>query len=614
VSTVVAPTAAAPPVHKGVLVRARALFSIATVGVGAGVGGAILVATSDHLARPLGYSLQIGNIVVGTVAVALYWLVRRPGNRIGPLLLALALAYVGVSLQGAANPLVHSAGVLFDGVVFTLAYYIVFAFPQGRLTRPIEKLLVAAVVLFLLVSFIPWFLFSPVVFGGAPLAACNAACPQNALMIADRPTLAAGTGTLEEYLAVALSVMIGAALVYRLVTATRPRRRALLPVYVPALVLTIVFGTFRAANIGLIELDLASVDVLGWFLTVARGTLSYGFLLAIVQTAFFAGVALKRMAAHLGGDTDAAHLRAMVADALDDPELELAFRIEGTDRFVDSSGNPADPTAVLPGRSVTAVERRDEPVAFIVHDDGLDQDPELVRAAGHAMLLALENGRLEANLESTIEELRDSRARTVAAGDAERRKLERDLHDGAQQHLVALRVQLALASELAGTNPELAQARMLELGRELEDVVDDLRHLARGIYPSLLLDYGLVDALAAVARRATPPAKVGADGIGRYPHEIEAAVYFCCLEALQNVAKHAGAGAHAEIRIRERDGHLTFEISDDGDGHDPERPQGTGTGLTNMRDRVGALGGTLTVQSTPGEGTTVSGSVRLARP
>jgi signal transduction histidine kinase len=304
----------------------------------------------------------------------------------------------------------------------------------------------------------------------------------------------------------------------------------------------------------------------------------------------------------------------MVADALDDPSLELAFRIGGSGRFVDSRGKPTDPTAVRPGRSATAVERKGQTVAFIIHDDGLDQDPELVRVAGLTMQLALENGRLGTHLASTIEELRASRARTVSAGDAERRRIERDLHDGAQQHLVALRVQVGLASELAETDPELARARMSEFGEELEEILDELRRLAHGIYPSLLVDYGLVDALAAVAGRASPPATVEADGVGRYPHDIEAAVYFCCLEGLQNVGKHAGLDARAAMRVREDEGHLSFEVSDDGAGYDAERVRGEGNGLTNMSDRIGALGGTLTVQSTPGAGTTVRGSVPLTRP
>lgn len=575
----------------------------------AGVGGWLLVATSEHLGRPVEYGLLVANVILSTFAAAIYWLVRRPGNRVGLLLLALAVAYTGISLQGAGNPLLHSIGVLFDAIVFFLAYFVVFAFPEGRLNRPLDRLLIAAVSVFLLVSFLPWFLFSPVVFGGAPLAVCNAACPENALMIANRPAWADGFGTLEDYLAVALAAAIAGALVYRLAAASRPRRRTLVPVYIPALVLTVVFGTFRAASVGLVDLDAASRDVLGWFLTGARGTLSYGFLLAIVQTAFFAGVALKRMVGELGSDPNAVHLRALVAGALDDPSLELAFRVGGTDRFVDSGGDPIDPGRVAPGRSAAPVGRQGDTVAYILYDDALDQDPELVEAAARTMLLALEHGQLAAELETTIGDLRASRARTIAAGDAERRRIERDLHDGAQQHLIALRVRLGLASELAEESPELARARLAQVGDELEEVLEELRRLAHGIYPSLLVDHGLADALAAVARRSSPPAAFEASGIGRYPQEIEAGVYFCCLEALQNVGKHAGPAARARIRLWQSSGRLGFEVRDDGVGYDVDSVRDRGGGLANMGDRLGALGGALTVDSTPGHGTKVRGSV-----
>lgn len=605
-------TAARLPLVEGNLgARRRTLVAVAALGLLAGVGGFLLLATSDHLVDPVGYGLLYANAAMSTVGVAIYWLVRRPGNRVALLLLVLAAAYVGIALQGAGNTWLHSVGVLFDAAVFFLTYYVVFAFPNGRLVQPLEKILLGGAAFFILSSFLPWFLFSPVVSGGAPLAACNAACPENALMIADRPGLADGAGTLEAYVAVALSAAIAVALVYRLATATRPRRRTLLPVYVPALVLTVVFGTFWLGFIDLVAIEPQTRDVLGWFLTGGRSALSYGFLLAILQTTLFAGVALKRMVDELGRDPNAAHLRALMADALDDPTLELAFRA-GPDRFVDSGGEPIDPARVAPGRSAAAVGRGGETDAVIVYDDALNQDPELVRAAGRALLLALENGRLETELSTTIDELRASRARTIAAGDAERRRIERDLHDGAQQHLIALRVRLGLLSELAEETPELAGERLAGLGDELEEVLDELRRLAHGIYPSLLVDHGLEDALAAVARRSSPPTTFEADGIGRYPHEIEAGVYFCCLEALQNVGKHAGAGARARIRLWQTSGRLSFEVGDDGVGYDVGSARRDGTGLTNMSDRLGALGGTLAVDSAPGAGTTVRGSVPLA--
>ena len=200
-----------------------------------------------------------------------------------------------------------------------------------------------------------------------------------------------------------------------------------------------------------------------------------------------------------------------------------------------------------------------------MHDAALDTDPELVAAAGQAMLLAIENGRLTAELQSTNAELRATRARIVATGDAERRKIERDLHDGAQQHLVALSIRVGLARELA--DPEAAQ-RLDDVGKELDEILEELRDLAHGLYPPLLREFGLREALASAVRRSASPAKLEAAAIGRYSEDVEAAVYFCCVEGLQNVDKHAGSGATAVIRLWERDGRLSFEVVDDGVGYD----------------------------------------------
>ena len=192
------------------------------------------------------------------------------------------------------------------------------------------------------------------------------------------------------------------------------------------------------------------------------------------------------------------------------------------------------------------------------------------------------------------------------AGDrAGRARLAPDLIDRVLAFYAANRAEVD--AYLARCTEEMERNR--RAGKTLD--MDELRRLAHGIYPSLLRDYGIVEALTVVARRATPPATLVAAGIGRYPHEVEAAVYFCCLEALQNVTKHAGAGARAEVRIGETHDGLTFRITDDGRGYEPTRAENPGSGLTNMTDRIGAFGGTLTVRSVPGEGTTVSGSVPL---
>ena len=316
---------------------------------------------------------------------------------------------------------------------------------------------------------------------------------------------------------------------------------------------------------------------------------------------------MKRIVSRLVESPGAAELRTTLADALDDPSLELGFRLEQSGGFVDSSGEPLASTPAAGQRS-SPVTRNGETVAVIVHDAALDTDPELVAAAGQALLLAIENGRLTAELQSTIAELAASRARAVAAGDLERRKVERDLHDGAQQQLAGLSIELALARELVKEDPEVV-ARLDVLGHGLENALSELRDLAHGIYPPVLRDFGLQAALAAAARRCIPPAALVADGIGRYTEEVEAAVYFCCLEALQNVNKHAGSDATAVIRLWERDRRLSFEIADDGVGYDVETAPHAGQGLANMSDRIAALGGTLVVASTPGRGTTVRANI-----
>jgi signal transduction histidine kinase len=200
----------------------------------------------------------------------------------------------------------------------------------------------------------------------------------------------------------------------------------------------------------------------------------------------------------------------------------------------------------------------------------------------------------------------------VAAADAERRRIERNLHDGAQQHLVALAVKVRLARQLAERDPPKSSALMEELGGDLEDALQELRDLAHGIYPPLLADKGLPDALRAAARRASVPVEVHADGVGRYRPELEAAVYFCCLEALQNAGKYAGEGARAMVRLWEEAGGVWFEVADDGAGFDTRRVSAS-AGFTNMNDRLGAIGGSLRIESAPGRGTKVAGAIPLTQ-
>jgi signal transduction histidine kinase len=219
--------------------------------------------------------------------------------------------------------------------------------------------------------------------------------------------------------------------------------------------------------------------------------------------------------------------------------------------------------------------------------------------------LVLKNVGLTSELLARLEDLRASRQRLVAAQDEERRRLERNLHDGAQQNLVALKVKLGLAEMFAEKDPARAKATLAELKADTDEALETLRDLARGIYPPLLADKGLVVALESQARKATVPVEVQSDGIGRYPQETEAAIYFCVLEALQNVQKYGQATA-AIVRISARDGELRFEVEDDGKGFDPATTR-RGSGLTNMADRLDALGGSIDLDSKPGSGTRLRG-------
>jgi signal transduction histidine kinase len=237
---------------------------------------------------------------------------------------------------------------------------------------------------------------------------------------------------------------------------------------------------------------------------------------------------------------------------------------------------------------------------------------ELSRQVG----LALHNVRLDSALQSTLDEvrrqaaeLRASRSRIVAAADAERRRVERDLHDGAQQHLVALAVNVRLVRDLVTEEPEAAAAALDEIAADVKTTVQELRDLAHGIYPPLLMDNGLPEALRAVGSRCPLDVDTSVDGIGRFSADIEAAVYFCCLEALQNAAKHAPE-SHVQLRVWEEEGGLLFTVSDDGPGFDPKVAQ-AGHGFMNMSDRLGAIGGSVRWESAPRVGSTVRGSIPL---
>ena len=324
------------------------------------------------------------------------------------------------------------------------------------------------------------------------------------------------------------------------------------------------------------------------------------------------GVALDRMVSLLGRAAGAARVEAWVrvGAELRPGAVWPEGSVSSAAVELNGAGLPAlDPAArVVPVRhgddllgAISLSKPREEPLTSA--EDGL------LRHLASQASLVMRNAQLTAELRATIEELLASRRRLVGAQDAERRRIERNLHDGAQQQLIALAIQLGLLAELAGDPDQIRQA-IPDLKAQLAAALEDLRALARGIYPPLLAEQGLVTALRAQAARSPVPAVLEAGRVGRYPQDAESTVYFCALEALQNVAKHARASA-ATIRLTQAGETLEFSVSDDGAGFPPAAAR-HGSGLQGMSDRLAAHGGTLAVTSRPGQGTTITGRLPIS--
>jgi signal transduction histidine kinase len=304
----------------------------------------------------------------------------------------------------------------------------------------------------------------------------------------------------------------------------------------------------------------------------------------------------------------AVDLRAALARTLGDPSLELAYWVPASGRYVDAGGHPVEFPRPESGRTATVVEREGEPVAALIHDPALAENDELVQSVCAAAALTLENARLQAELRAGLAELQASRARLVEATDTERRRIERDLHDGTQQRLVSIAMALGLAESKLGTDRPAVQPVLREAREALAVALAELRELTQGIRPAILVERGLAPALDDLARRAALPVRLEVAISGRLPEQVESAAYFVASEALANAAKHSHA---SEVRLTaaQEPGALVLEIADDGIGG---AAAGGGTGLRGLADRVEALGGRLTVSSPPGRGTAVRAEIPCA--
>jgi len=554
--------------------------------------------TSDYLARPLAAGLYWSYMTAAPLMIGLYWWTRRPASRFGPLLVALAFLTWIVSWQGASSRLAFDVGVLAEAPFWLLTLYLFLAFPMGRVEPRVARWMMAALGIGALATFVPWALLSPVIAGGGPLTSCAPNCPENVLQVGSFSSFAQTAGDAETYISLTLVAAVFVVYLARLLGASRPQRRALMAVAVTSLLFLPAYFAFNFSA-WILKLERPTLDVLAWGIVGTRVLLPLGFLVALLQAERFAAGALRALLTRLAGRPTPAHWREAIADALDDRALQLGFWDPATQGFREPSGDVLSAAATGAHRAWVPVDRDGQPVAAMVIDETLTEDPELVAVAVSATLLAVENGALEG-------ELRASRARILEAGHAERRRIERDLHDSAQQRLVALRIHLALMGERLEGAEE--REMVASLGLEVDEAIEQLRDLARGLYPQLVGQLGLPAALGAVARRSAMPVRIRDEGLGRHPEALETTVYFCCVECLQNAAKHAGADASVLIRLGASDGRVRFSVEDDGVGFDPATVP-RGAGLTNLSDRVAAVGGTLEVRARPGHGTRITGEL-----
>jgi signal transduction histidine kinase len=331
-------------------------------------------------------------------------------------------------------------------------------------------------------------------------------------------------------------------------------------------------------------------------------------VLAVLLQRRLARGAVAGLVVELGEGASSMGLREALARALRDPSLELAYWVPASGRYVDAEGARLQLPRAGGERAATVVQRDGEPVAALIHDPALAENNELVQSVCAAAALTLENARLQAELRARLAELQASRARLVEATDTERRRIERDLHDGTQQRLVSIAMTLGLAeSKLAADRPAV-QPVLREAREALTLALFELRELTQGIRPAILVERGLAPALDDLARRAALPVGLDVSVSGRLPEQVEGAAYFVASEALANAAKHSHA-SEVHLTAAEEEGLLVLEVSDEGIG---AAAAGGGSGLRGLADRVEALGGRLTLASPPGRGTTVRAEIPCA--
>lgn len=568
--------------------------------------------------RGLGIPVEFAVVSWLYVATGLVAWHVRPDSRTGKLMLA-AGAVLQLGVQEMASPtlgvypLLWTIGSALEPAWLPVLAYLVLAFPTGRLSQTRDRVYVVAAACFVLLFSVVGSLFYDPIDDGClqcpeGLNLIEVEEPGPALSLVGDALRAVPILPLRIAVAMWFVVLIG----MRWRQATGPARRVLNPVVVPMLALLVAVIIQQAAfyfpSLGsLYTAEPEFAEFIRWVATAAATLLPISFLLGLARVRARRAL-VGELVRELGDLPPPERFQDALARALEDPHLQVGRWDAARRVYVDASG--ADLALPEPGapRVAAFLERDSTPLAVVVHDQALlDEDRNLLDSVSAAARLAVDNERLQAELRAQLEEVQASRARMVSAGDEERRRLERDLHDGAQQRLASLALEARLLeSQLAGDSAAKDSAARIAEG--LVVALRELRELATGIHPTVLTDQGLGPALQSLVERSAIPVRLLRPPSGRYGAPVEAAAYFVASEALANATKHAGA-SEIRIAVTTENGHLRVHVTDDGvGGADPAG----GTGLLGLADRVAAVGGRLDVLSGAGSGTTITAELPCA--
>ncbi|MDH4103534.1 MAG: histidine kinase [Thermoleophilia bacterium] len=564
----------------------------------------------------LAYRVQIDNLPnttslrsVGSVAAAWSFLLaglvawaRRAPNRLGPLMIATSFALLARQFRYSHDGLVFTVFFLVGELGWALFAHVTFAYPFGRVADRLERV-------FLWIAYVVAIAFPLailLVYEGTERLRYVDPFPRDNLLLVFESARA--VDLLQDafgFVAYGVLGTVFVVLVLRKFLHASPRARR---VYLPLLIAAVAAALWAVLN-GILTFATtppAIVYDLFWWQVLSLIALPLAMLWGLLR-ARLARVHVGELVVHLE-ETPVDGLRDEIALALEDPTLELGLWLPERREYVDAAGTALAVPDDDGDRAVTLLEHEGAPLAVLVHDPTLRDEPKLVEAVAAAARLALVNARLHAEVRAQLETVQESRARIVTAADEERRRIERDLHDGAQQRLVALALELRSAQRHIGENGDTEVQRLLSsTADELQVAVEELRELAQGIHPGILTQGGLAHALEALAARA--PLQVSVDATAeRFSPEVEATAYFVACEALTNTVKHADA-SKASIGARRENELLVIEVADDGRGG---ATQGGGSGLRGLTDRVEARGGRLVVESVPGSGTRVRGEIPCA--